>query len=59
MSGCGVPAASFFTQTRITKLAEPTTEVADVERAALMVLDRFELNRPVRLLGVRVEFALD
>jgi DNA polymerase-4 len=49
--------APFFTQTRITKLAEPTTSVPEVVRAALMVLDRFELDRPVRLLGVRVEFA--
>ena len=36
-------------------LATPTVESADVERAALTVLDRFPLHRPVRLLGVRVE----
>lgn len=47
--------SSFFTQTRIASLPVPTTEVADVERAALMVLGRFELARPVRLLGVRVD----
>jgi DNA polymerase IV len=51
--------ASFFTRTRITKLATPTTEVADVERAALGLLDRFDFRRPVRLLGVRVEFVPD
>ncbi len=47
--------SSFFTRTKITKLAAPTTDAAEVQRAALAVLDRFELTRPVRLLGVRVE----
>lgn len=47
--------ASFFTRTRIVTLAAPTTEVADVERAALLLLAKFDLSRPVRLLGVRVE----
>jgi DNA polymerase-4 len=47
--------SSFFTRTKISKLAAPTTDPEDVERAALAVLDRFELDRPVRLLGVRVE----
>ncbi|MDQ3456150.1 MAG: DNA polymerase IV [Actinomycetota bacterium] len=49
--------ASFFTATRIRKLPEPTTSREPVERAALDLLDRFELDRPVRLLGVRVELA--
>jgi DNA polymerase-4 len=47
--------ASFFTRTRITTLPAPTTDPGDVARAALAVLDRFDLDRPVRLLGVRVE----
>ena len=50
-----VRSSTFFTRTKISKLAEPTTDPAVVERAALVVLDRFELARPVRLLGVRVE----
>ena len=54
-----VRSATFFTQTRITTLKVPTTDVAEVERAALVVLERFELDRPVRLLGVRVELAMD
>lgn len=45
---------SFFTRTRIGKLPEPTKDPADVVRHASVVLDRFELDRPVRLLGVRV-----
>lgn len=49
--------APFFTQTRSVTLAEPTGEAADIERAALAVLDRFDRTRPVRLLGVRAEFA--
>jgi DNA polymerase IV len=48
--------ASFFTRTRITTLPAPTRDVVDVERTALAVLYRLELTRPVRLLGVRVEF---
>jgi DNA polymerase-4 len=47
--------SSFYTESHITTLATPTVESADVERAALTVLDRFPLHRPVRLLGVRVE----
>ncbi|MGQ0618122.1 MAG: DNA polymerase IV [Acidimicrobiia bacterium] len=49
-----VRTATFFTRTKISKLPEPTTDPAEVARAALVVLDRFELSRPVRLLGVRV-----
>lgn len=53
--GVKVRFSSFFTRTRAVKLAAPTTDAAEVERAALEVLDRFDLDRPVRLLGVRVE----
>jgi DNA polymerase-4 len=49
-----VRTATFFTRTKISKLPEPTTDPADVARAALVVLERFELTRAVRLLGVRV-----
>jgi DNA polymerase-4 len=48
---------TFFTRTRIRKLAEPTTDPAVVAATAVGLLDRFELDRPVRLLGVRVELA--
>ena len=46
--------ATFFTRTKIGKLVRATTDAADVVRHALVVLDRFDLDRPVRLLGVRV-----
>ena len=37
-------------------LAVSTNDAGEIERAALTVLERFEETRPVRLLGVRVEF---
>jgi len=47
--------SSFYTPTKIRKLPEPTEDPAVVAAAAEAVLDLFELARPVRLLGVRVE----
>ena len=52
-----VRTASFWTRTKISKLAEPTQDPAVVAGRAVTLLDRFELDRPVRLLGVRVELA--
>ncbi len=49
--------APFFTSTHGVALAEPTTDPGLIARGALDALSRFELDRPVRLLGVRVEFA--
>lgn len=50
-----VRTASFYTRTKIMKLASATTDADVVVAGALTVLNRFELDRPVRLLGVRVE----
>lgn len=47
----------FTTQTRTRSLTEPTTESTAIEQAALEALGRFTTRRPVRLLGVRAEFA--
>lgn len=47
----------FFTRTHGEPLAVPTTEAAPIEAAALAALDQFTGRRPVRLLGVRAEFA--
>ncbi|PRZ40416.1 DNA polymerase-4 [Antricoccus suffuscus] len=52
--GVTVRTASFFTRTKTGKLPAPTTDPEDVRRGALRVLERFDLDRPVRLLGVRV-----
>jgi DNA polymerase-4 len=48
--------APFFTSTHGVGLGEPTTDAARIEAGALDALARFELDRPVRLLGVRAEF---
>jgi DNA polymerase-4 len=52
-----VRTASFFTQVKTGRLPEPTTDPAAVAAHALVVLGRFEITRPVRLLGVRVDLA--
>ncbi|MCV7444175.1 DNA polymerase IV [Mycobacterium paraense] len=53
-----VRTATFYTRTKIRKLAAPTTDAQTITDAALRVLDLFELDRPVRLLGVRLELAM-
>ncbi|HEV8420220.1 MAG TPA: DNA polymerase IV [Actinomycetota bacterium] len=47
--------APFFTCSHGVRLAEPTIEPAAIERAALEALSRFDLDRPVRLVGVRAD----
>lgn len=49
-----VRTATFFTRNRSSKLAAPTTDPDVVAERALVVLDRLETDRPIRLLGVRV-----
>jgi len=49
--------APFFTRTHGRGLAEPTGDPALIEAAALAALDDFTRQDPVRLLGVRAEFA--
>ncbi len=46
----------FFTRQHALKLAEPTEDEAAIEAGAQRALVKFELDRPVRLLGVRAEF---
>jgi DNA polymerase IV len=53
-----VRTATFYTRTKIRKLPAPTTERDVITAAALRVLDLFELDRPVRLLGVRLELEM-
>jgi DNA polymerase-4 len=54
-----VRTATFFTRTKIAKLrAGPSTDPDLVAATALDVVGRFELDRPVRLLGVRVMLEL-
>jgi DNA polymerase-4 len=49
---------TFYTRTKIRKLDQPTTDADTIVAAALRVLDLFELDRPVRLLGVRLELRM-
>jgi DNA polymerase IV len=53
-----VRTSTFFTRTKIRKLAEPGTDPATITAQALALLDDFELDRPVRLLGVRLELEM-
>jgi DNA polymerase IV len=50
-----VRTATFYTRTKIRKLEQPSTNADVITAAALRVLDLFKLDRPVRLLGVRLE----
>jgi DNA polymerase-4 len=49
--------ASFFTSTHGVKLAEPTVDAELIVEAALVALERFDLDRRVRLLGLRAELS--
>lgn len=53
--GVTVRTRTFFTQVKTGKLPEATTDPDIVEAGALRVLARFEITRPVRLLGVRLD----
>ena len=48
---------TFYTRTKIRKLELPSTDSEVITAAALRILDLFELDRPIRLLGVRLELA--
>ncbi|MDV3127055.1 DNA polymerase IV [Mycobacterium sp. 21AC1] len=50
---------TFYTRTKIRKLPAPSTDTELITDTALAVLDLFELDRPIRLLGVRLELAMD
>jgi DNA polymerase IV len=55
--GVTVRTRTFFTQVKTGKLPEATTDKDIVEAGARQVLARFEITRPVRLLGVRLDLA--
>jgi DNA polymerase IV len=48
---------TFFTRTKIRKLPAAGIDGEVIRQTALQLLDQFELDRPVRLLGVRLELA--
>jgi DNA polymerase IV len=49
--------APFITQTHGSRLPELTMDAEAIERVALEALKMFELDRPVRLVGVKVELS--
>jgi DNA polymerase-4 len=51
--------APFFTHTHGRSLTAPTAAAAEIELAALAAVEDFTSRRPVRLLGVRAEFAAE
>ena len=51
-----VRVSPYFTRTSAVTLTAPTRDPGEIERAALTVLEHFDLTRPVRLLGLRVEY---
>jgi DNA polymerase IV len=53
--GVIVRTSTFFTRIKMGKLAEPSTDPEIVVQKALEVLGRFDIDRPVRLLGVKVD----
>jgi DNA polymerase-4 len=53
--GVKVRFVPFDTHTHSVPLAAPTAEEAPIAAAALAALEKFDLTRPVRLLGVRAE----
>lgn len=49
---------TFFTRAKIRKLPAASIDESTIVDTALKVFDLFELDRPVRLLGVRLELAM-
>jgi DNA polymerase-4 len=48
---------TFYTRTKIRKLPAPSTDAAPIIETALELLGEFDVDRPIRLLGVRLELA--
>ncbi|MEZ0366519.1 DNA polymerase IV [Mycobacterium sp. pUA109] len=53
-----VRTATFYTRTKIRKLPAPGTDADLITATAVQVLELFDVDRPVRLLGVRLELAM-
>jgi len=49
---------TFFTRTKIRKLATAGNDEGPIVATALALLGEFELDRPIRLLGVRLELEM-
>jgi DNA polymerase-4 len=49
---------TFFTRTKIRTLKQPGNDISTIAGTATELLHQFELDRPIRLLGVRLELAM-
>lgn len=55
--GVTVRTSTFFTRTKLRKLAEPTTDFDVIAPTVDDLLEAFPLDRPIRLVAVRLELA--
>ncbi len=53
-----VRTSTFHTRTKIRKLPVPGNDATAIDALALTLLDEFDLDRPIRLLGVRLELEM-
>ncbi|AQA01161.1 DNA polymerase IV [Mycobacterium sp. MS1601] len=53
-----VRTATFHTRTKIRKLAHPSVDKALISDTARSILEQFPLDRPIRLVGVRLELVM-
>ena len=53
-----VRTAGFYTRTKVRKLPEPTVDAGTVVDAALGVFALFDIDRPIRLLGIRLDLLM-
>ncbi|MFE0752154.1 DNA polymerase IV [Gordonia sp. NPDC058843] len=54
-----VRTTTFYTRTKSRKLPVPSVEFAELETVVADLLARFDIDRPVRLLGVRLDLVTD
>ncbi|GAA1873121.1 hypothetical protein GCM10009836_62580 [Pseudonocardia ailaonensis] len=54
--GVTVRTSTFWERTKTRRITPATTDPSVIEEAALVALGRFEIHKPVRLLGVRLVF---
>jgi DNA polymerase IV len=54
--GVTVRTSTFWERTKTRRVTPATTDPAVIQEAALVALGRFEIHKPVRLLGVRLVF---
>lgn len=54
-----VRTTTFYTRTKSRKLPAPSLDFTELESVVADLLTRFDIDRPVRLLGVRLDLVTD